>query len=286
MRRHREMAPQPVRPLARREFEAIRQLAYRAFGLDLQSGKEELVSARLQRLVSSGGFHSYHDYYCHVVEDATGESLSALIDALATTHTSFLRETDHFEFLRRAVAPTLARRRGVDVWSAACATGEEVWSLAFLLNEVLPGCAIRLVGTDISRKALDCCRRAVYSSDRVSGLPPLWIKAYMVPEGHPPVAYCVKSKIREQAVFRRLNLIEPWDSPARFPVIFCRNVMIYFDRITQERVLSTLTGHLDPGGYLFIGHADSLSGIDHRLQPMGPGVYRKPPARQGDLWAG
>src|SRR5260370_18573119 len=122
-----EGSPSDLSPqLAPRDFEQIRQLAYRTFGLDLKPGKEELVSARLRKLVRQGGFHSFDSYYRSVVADTTGVSLAAMIDALATNHTSFLRQPDHFEFLLREVLPSLAPRRSLDFWSAACSTGEEV----------------------------------------------------------------------------------------------------------------------------------------------------------------
>lgn len=286
MTRVAEGADNLVRPLEKREFQQIRELAYRTFGLDLKPGKEELVSARLQRLVRGGGFRSYQDYCRHVLGDATGESLLALIDALATNHTAFLREPDHFDFLREKVLPALARRESMDIWSAACSTGEEIWTLAFLLREALPSSRIRLLGTDISRKALALAERALYSAERVMGLSPAWIKGYFAPEGGPQKSYRVKPEIRAQAVFQRINLIEPITWSKQFPVIFCRNVMIYFDRPTQQRVIANLSRSLEPGGYLFVGHAESFTGIEHGLEYVRPAVYRQPGAKKGGPWSG
>src|SRR5436190_21012504 len=141
---------EPVMPLGQEEFDQIRRLAHRSFGLYLKSGKEHLVSARLRCLVRIGGFRSFQEYCHYVMSDSTGEALTGMIDALATNHTSFLREPAHFEFLRQHVLPKLAARQSVELWCAACSTGEEVWSLAFLLNEALPSHAIRIVATDIS----------------------------------------------------------------------------------------------------------------------------------------
>ncbi|PWT99780.1 MAG: chemotaxis protein CheR [Terriglobia bacterium] len=270
--------------MAASDFQQIRDLAYRSFGLDLKPGKEELVSARLQKLVRSGGFQSYQAYCRHVLHDRSGESLMALIDALATNHTSFLREADHFDFLRRRVAPVLARRAGVEVWSAACSTGEEIWTLAFVLRDALPTSRIQLLGTDISRKALASARRATYEAARVQVLPKPWLTSYLDADGNPPLSYTVKASIRAQAVFQRLNLIEPLPWNKQFPVIFCRNVMIYFDRATQQRVIASLAANLEPGGYLFVGHAESFSGIDHRLEYVQPAIYRRPVGRKGGLW--
>jgi len=274
----------PLRPLAPQDFQQIRELAYQSFGLDLKPGKEELVTARLQRLVRHGGFHSYQEYCRHVRNDSTGESLLALIDALTTNHTSFLREPEHFEFLRSNLLPRLRRRETVAVWSAACSTGEELWTLAFLLHEVLAAAHIQLIGSDISRKALARSQAATYSAERVSVLPATWVQAYLTAEGHPPAYYRVKPAIRAEASFRRLNLVKPFSWPIPFPIVFCRNVMIYFDRPMQQRVVTGLEASLEPGGYLFIGHAESLTGIDHHLEYVRPAVYRKPVGRRGGAW--
>ena len=270
-----------VRPLAPQEFEQIRQLAYRTFGLDLKPGKEELVSARLRRLVGTGRFRSFQDYYRHVLADNTGQALAAMIDALATNHTAFLREPDHFDFLRQRVLPGLASRDAVEVWSAACSTGEEVWTLACLLNDALPNRTIRICASDISNKALRFAGQAVFPAERCLGLPAEWLSRYFVAENGPPKAYRVCPRVRQQAGFRRINLLERVSWPRRFPVIFCRNVMIYFDRQTQERVVAHLAECLEPGGYLFVGHAESLTRISHSLEYVRPAVYRKSEKREG-----
>jgi chemotaxis protein methyltransferase CheR len=270
-----------VRPLAPREFEQIRQLAYRTFGLDLKSGKEELVSARLRKLVRGGGFRSFHDYYQSIVQDRTGESLLAMIDALATNHTSFLREADHFQFLRDQVLPELGTRDPIEVWSAACSTGEEVWTLGMVLNEALPNRRIHIAASDISNKALNFAQRAVYPAERCHGVSAAWLARYFAGTGRPPVSYQVAAGLRTQAAFRRINLVESYSWPRPFAVIFCRNVMIYFDRPTQERVIAGLSRHLEPGGYLFVGHAESLTRVSHSLEYVRPAVYRKPGKKEG-----
>jgi chemotaxis protein methyltransferase CheR len=272
-----------VRPLEAREFEEIRRLAHRAFGLDLKAGKEELVSARLRRLVQNGNFHSFREYCRHVLEDRTGESLGAMIDALATNHTAFLREPDHFQFLREQVLPPLALCDGVEIWSAACSTGEEVWTLACVLNEALPSRRIQLAASDISGKALQVAARGVYPAERCQGLPATWLSRYFVPEGRPPGTYRVNSDVRRQASFQRINLIERFSWPRPFAAIFCRNVMIYFDQQTQEQVVRKLADCLEPGGYLFVGHAESLSRVTHTLEYVRPAVYRKP-GKRGGKW--
>ena len=272
-----------VRPLGADEFEQLRQLAHTAFGLDLKPGKEELVTARLRRLVRSGGFVSYREYCRHVLKDSTGEALAAMIDALATNHTSFLREPDHFEFLRQEVFPKLAARDSIEIWSAACSTGEEVWTLACLLQDALPSRKIRIVASDISRKALHFASQASYPAERCQGVPAAWLSRYFTVESGPVKTYRVAPQTRSLATFRRLNLLETYGWPRPFPLIFCRNVMIYFDKPTQERVVRQLTEYLEPGGYLLVGHAESLTRVAHSLEYVKPAVYRKP-GRRSDPW--
>ena len=272
-----------VKPLGPEEFDQLRRLAHTTFGLDLKAGKEELVAARLQGLVRAAGFSNYRDYYRHVIEDSTGEALASMIDALATNHTSFLREPDHFDFLRREVIPMLAGREWIEIWSAACSTGEEVWTLACLLHEAVPSRKMRIWATDISRKALDFAARACYPAERCVGVPAEWLSRYFTPSGSPK-AYRVAPQVRSVVRFRRLNLLEPCTWPRPFPVIFCRNVMIYFDKATQERVVRQLSECLEPGGYLLVGHAESLTRVAHSLEYVRPAVYRKP-RRGGDPWS-
>ena len=269
-----------IRPLAPQEFEQIRQLAYRTFGLDLKPGKEDVVSARLRKLVRAGGFRSFQEYHRSVLQDVTGQSLLTMIDALATNHTSFLREPDHFRFLCDHIVPELGARDTFEVWSAACSTGEEVWTLAMALNEAPAHRKIRIAASDISNKALSFARHADYPVDRCHGVPSAWLARYFAAEGRPTVSYRIAPALRTQVVFRRINLVESYSWPHPFPVIFCRNVMIYFDRQTQERVIAGLTHHLEPGGYLFVGHAESLTRVSHRLEYVRPAVYRKPGRRE------
>jgi chemotaxis protein methyltransferase CheR len=262
-----------VKPLAPGEFDQIRKLAHRTFGLDLKPGKEELVSARLRILVIKAGARSFEEYYRLVVRDSTGRSLAAMIDALATNHTSFLREPDHFEFLRRTVLPQVSDAGCVELWCAACSTGEEVWTLACILSGALPQNRIQIAASDISNKALSFASRGVYPADRCREIPAEWRTRYF--EAEKGVGFRVSEKIRRLVSFRRLNLIDNFAWPQRFPIIFCRNVMIYFDRATQEKLVSRLADCLAPGGYLFVGHAESLSQVSHLLEYVQPAVYRK-----------
>jgi len=273
-------APFQIHRLQPHEFEAIRRLAYDKFGLDLRKGKEELVAARLGKRMREGGFESFEEYYRHVVGDTSGDALVGMIDALATNHTSFLREATHFQFLKKEVLPGLRERPRIEMWSAACSTGEEAYTLAFTLHDQWGADTfrkVRILATDISTKALAAAQNAVYLAERFSAVPPAWLRQYLLRgEGRWTGWYRVKPEVRSQIEYARLNLVEPFSQRSLFPVIFCRNVMIYFDKPTQEGVVNRLAACLEPGGYLFIGHAESLTGLKHELTYVRPAIYRKP----------
>ena len=265
------------------EFDKIRRLAYDKFGLDLKNGKEELVAARLGKLMRGQAFPSFSAYYDHVVADRTGEALIQMIDALTTNHTSFLREAPHFQFLEQAVNSEFQGVSTLRIWSAACSTGEEPYSIAFyLLNAGLAFSGYRILATDISMRALQKAQRAVYPAERFDQVPQPWCRRFLLQgEGNWKGWYRVKPEITNTVEFRRLNLMEPIRDADKYHVIFCRNVMIYFDRKTQTEVVNRLSACLEPGGYLFVGHSESLSGVEHSLTYCQPAIYRNGRARKG-----
>src|SRR5208283_4671928 len=278
------------RPLKAREFAKIRQLAYDTFGLDLRAGKETLVSARLGKQIRKSGCRSFDEYCQHVVADSTGEALVNLIDALTTNHTSFFREPAHFDFLRKTFLPEWKDRGSIDIWSAACSSGEEPYSITMCILEELgpiaPG-KVRILATDISTRVLAKARQGIYPAERFEGLPGLQLRKFWLRgEGDWAGCYRAKKEVRALIEFRRLNLLDPISQISRFPLIFCRNVMIYFDKPTQQRVVERLAGCLEPGGYLLTGHAESLTGIEHGLRYVQPAVYRKAPSegREKGKW--
>jgi chemotaxis protein methyltransferase CheR len=258
-------------------FEKIRRLAYEKFGLNLTESKHQLVAARLGKKLRELKIPTYEQYYDLVVTDRTGESLIALIDALSTNHTSFLREASHFDFLLKTVLPSLRKRVAIDVWSAPCSTGEEPYSIAVTLLAQLgtpPKPALRIRATDISTRALAIAKKGTYTAERLASVPVPLIKKYFMPAG--PGAFQICPEVRRMIEFDRGNLIEPMRTSRAFPIIFCRNVMIYFDKPTQERVVTNLAQFLEPGGYLLIGHSESLMGVRHSLEYVQPAIYRKP----------
>jgi chemotaxis protein methyltransferase CheR len=260
------------------EFAQVRELVRRGFGLNLQAGKETLVAARLSKQIRAGGFRSFTEYFRHVSSDLSGEPLIALIDALTTNHTGFMRERQHFQYLMRVVLPQYLNRPQLSIWSAASSSGEEPYSILFTLLHSLadrPAPKISILATDISTRVLAAARRAVYPTGRLTGLPNGWLRRFLEKE-EGQSAYRVRADVARQVTFRRLNLMEPFATIGRFPIIFCRNVMIYFDHHTREELVLRLVERLEPGGYLFVGHAESLLNIAHGLEYVGPAVYRRP----------
>jgi chemotaxis protein methyltransferase CheR len=270
----------PVLPELRpSEFEMIRDLAYKSFGLDLRAGKERLVAARLGKRLKAGGFRTFRQYYDKVRSDTSGELLTGLIDALTTNHTGFLREPAHFDFLRELIIKEYRNRCRLDIWCAASATGEEPYTLLFTALSAEEGRLapdVRVLASDVSTRSLAAGRRGLYARERLKILPAMWITRFFEP-AHDGIADSlqVKPELRSRIAFQRINLIEALPPQSMFPIIFCRNVMIYFNKATQTDVVDRLTAKLEPGGYLFVGHSETLSGISHSLQYVRPAVYRR-----------
>jgi chemotaxis protein methyltransferase CheR len=269
------------------EFEFIRKLVYERSRICLDGGKREMVTARLGKRLRATHLSSVSEY-CELLRSRdAGEELAHLIDAISTNHTFFFRENAHFDFMRDTVVPEMLQRCKAErwprflAWSAACSSGEEPYSLAFTLNESLgPLWDWHIQCTDISHRILAKAQQAIYREDVVQKMPAPVVRQYFQ-EGIGPQAgnYRVRADIRRHLSFHQLNLLEG-DSPLneRFHVIFCRNVMIYFDRATQEQLIERLTRRLLPGGYLLVGHSESLTAIKHSLQVVRPATYRRPPA--------
>lgn len=258
------------------EFERLRHLTHSHFGLDLRPGKETLVEARLRKRLAQLGCRRFGDYLDRVARDSSGGELSLMIDALTTNFTGFLREPAHFEFLGQTILPALKKRPEIRIWCAGCATGEEPYSVLFSLYERAPGKQVRILATDISTKALGAAAQGVYSEEKMASLPAPWRAKYFQRGGGQWAGqFRVKQDCRWAVEFRRLNLMEPFHQLPRFPLIFCRNVMIYFDRATQANLVARLADRLEPGGYLLIGHSEGLFNSQGALEYDRPATYRK-----------
>ncbi len=259
------------------EFARISRFAYERFGLDLRAGKEELVAARLSKKIRQGGFNSFGDYLEAAIGDKTGDELGAMIHALTTHHTSFYREMQHFELLESLVKTEFARLAQLRIWSSACSTGEEPFSIAGCVAAIRPNrMSWEVLATDVSSDVLETGRRGLYSEQAVTSLPSAWQKACFQ-KGHGKSAgwFRVRPEIQERVCFETFNLVDQSPIHGKWHVIFCRNVMIYFDKPTQDRVIQRLSASLEPGGYLLVGHSESLTAASHGLEYVCPATYRK-----------
>jgi chemotaxis protein methyltransferase CheR len=270
----------PLSDVGPENYDFIRQIIYDHSRIHLGPDKKALVSSRLAKRLRALRLPSY-DAYCRLLRSPKGrEEVTHLVDVISTNHTHFFREVRHFEFLREAVIPPWKARGGgaFRVWSAAASSGEEPYSIAITLSEAL-GLEVnwRVHATDISQRMLTTAQNGIYLAERLSHVPPEWQRRYFQRgmadwEGN----YRVREEIRRRVDFQHLNLLQTaYPFATRFDVIFCRNVMIYFDRPTQEALIEKLSHQLAAGGYLMVGHSESLSGIQHGLAAVQPAIYQK-----------
>jgi len=266
--------------LTRSQFGAIRDLLYNHSGINLQPGKEELVKARLGKRLRMLGLADFAAYLNLLRDDAGGHELSLMIDILTTNKTSFFREQPHYDLLRDRLLPDWRRRGGsLRIWSAGCSTGEEPYSLAIQLLAAAPDAAgrdARILATDISPTTLAVMREAVYPAEGLADVPGEWRRRYFEKlAGDREGCYRVRSEVRDLVSQARLNLMDTWPMGGPFDMIFCRNVMIYFDAPTRERLVRRFMALLRPAGHLFVGHAESLNTLRGELTYVQPAVYRR-----------
>lgn len=264
--------------LGEKEFKKISRLVYSLCGIYLRDGKQALVRARLMKRLRALHLSDFETYLKYIESDGGHQEIGCLIDVITTNKTSFFREPEHFNYLEKKILPELTCRR-LRFWTAACSSGEESFSLAMLLRENISDSDskdMKILATDISARMLEKARRAVYAEPDLGGLPPVFVSKYFfrIQEG-PPRLWQVKENIRKMVRVARLNLMDAWPMKGPFDVIFCRNVMIYFDKPTQEKLINRFWDLLDPGGYLFVGHSEGLSAISHKFRYIRPAVYRK-----------
>lgn len=267
-----------------KEFDLISKLVYDRFGITLSENKRTLVVERLQKLVRQGGFESFEEYYDYVVADCSGKELLTLIDKISTNHTFFFREQEHFNFLKNEALPRLMeekRRQGCSefrFWSAGCSSGEEAYTLAITLSEYfgaeLKKWKIGILATDIATSVLEKGAAGIYNDTQLANTPPELKRKYFQAVG--PCQWEVTSEIKKMVMFRRLNLMNscfPFNN--NFDIIFCRNVMIYFDETTRNNLIEKYHRHIVPSGYLFIGHSETLSRQNDLFRYIKPATYQK-----------
>ncbi len=272
--------------LSESDFRKISNMVYEHCGINLHTGKKELVRARLAKRLRLGNFRTFSEYMNHVIRDKTGKEFSLLIDSLSTNLTSFFREAQHFGFLQSLFLPALLDRKRqrsnfrIRAWSAGCSSGEEPYSIAIALLEATQGRGrwdIKVLATDISASILQLAKTGIYDAERVEPVPSLQKQKYLVPHRrNGQKLFEVTKRLRDTVIFSYLNLMNDWPIKGALDFIFCRNVMIYFDKPTQACLVNRFWDLLDSGGILFTGHSESLTGIEHKFKYVQPTIYMKP----------
>ena len=266
------------------DFEKISRLVYEQCGIYLHEGKKELVKARLSKRLRASGYQSFTDYYHHVTTPDGTDELISMLDSISTNLTSFFREESHFVRLRHIIQTAIERsghhgpKLKFKIWSAGCSIGEEPYTLAITALETAGphSLDISILATDISTKVLRVAETGIYTQDRVKGIAtPILKKYFQVGTGKSEGHVRVKAELRHLISFQRFNLMERFSAHQDYDVIFCRNVMIYFDKKTQNDLVNKFHDSLKSGGYFFVGHSESLTGLKHHFKYVEPSVYLK-----------
>jgi len=264
--------------ISSRYFKLFSDLIYEKSGINIKNGKEELLQARIAKILRKEKIKDYKELYEKVKDDRTGRYMTILLNAVSTNKTSFFREDKHFEFLSKELLKELEIKKkdlSIRCWSAACSSGEEPYSLATTILDTLknPNCwNIKILGTDISYDVLEKAVTGTYPYSCVSSVPKFMLQKYFRKENG---GYTASNQVKNIITFKWLNLIEPFLFRNPFDFIFCRNVMIYFDTKTKQQLLDKMYSCLVEGGYFFIGLSESLTGINHNFKYIMPSVYRK-----------
>lgn len=264
-----------------KEFRQFADYIKLNYGIHLKAEKKTLVESRLGQLFISMNIGSLMEYLEYVKADKTGQAAAVMLDKLTTNYTFFMREPEHFRFFKDRVLPYLSQTvkdKDLRIWSAACSTGEEPYTLAMLIDEFFgPNKAAwdtKILATDISKAAVTAARTGIYDKEKLSDLPEAWKKHYF--KGIDTKKSILTEKIRNEVIFSNINLMDQtFPFKRKMHVIFCRNVMIYFDADTKDRLAEHLYDITEPGGFLFIGLSEGLNRDTTRYKYVMPAVYRK-----------
>ncbi len=257
------------------DFRRVRRIAYERAGLAIPNGKEGLVRSRVSKRLRERRVATFRAYFDAVENEPSGDEMVTLIDLLTTNKTDFFREPAHFGFLAQQIVPVaVTAGTPLRIWSAGCSSGEEAYTLAMVLCEILPPrYDFRILATDICTNVIAAARRGTYTARQLSGMSDARRLRWFTPM--PDGGAAALPDLRAPISFAHLNLMAPWPMSGTFDVIFCRNVMIYFDKPTVARLVNRFHDLLEPGGHLFIGHSESLTAVEHRYRYVQPAVYAK-----------
>lgn len=265
-------------PITDAEFARLSGFVYQKYGIDL-SRKRHLIEGRLARELHSHHMDNFNQYMDALMADKTGEAVHQFLNKITTNHSFFGRENEHFQFLLQTALPYLEARRKSDlrIWSAGCSAGQEAYNIAMTMDQYFGARKgawdTTILATDISTQVLEKARQGIYAGDNLAGLPETWRSRYFraLADGN----YQVVEKIRKEVVFRIFNLMETFSYKKPFDIIFCRNVMIYFDAPTTNKLIEKFYEATAEGGYLFIGHSESINREQTQYTYIEPAVYQK-----------
>lgn len=264
------------------EFRQMAGFIKQNYGIYLKDEKKMLLKDRLQKVMIDAGCYSFTQYFNYITQDNTGNAVMAMIDKVTTNHTFFMRESSHFDFFKSTVLPYLKATvsdRDLRIWCAASSTGEEPYTLAMILDEFFGADKLwwdrKILATDIADSVLKTAINGVYSNEKMEPLPDKWKQNYFkkCDEDH----FVVKDSLKEEVIFRKFNLMENvFPFKKKFHVIFCRNVMIYFDQEEKLDLIQKFYNQMESGGYFFVGHSEAINRNETNFQYIMPSVYRKP----------
>lgn len=267
--------------ITNKEFDQLSAYIKANYGIYLKQEKKALVIGRLQNVLIQNSFKNFSEYYDYIIADKTGTAVSTLLDKITTNHTFFMREADHFYYFRDVVLPYLSNKvtdRDLRIWCAGCSSGEEPYTLAMIIDEYFGRDKLhwdsKVLATDISNKVLEEAKKGIYSNSEIDTLPAKWKLSYINKLDTENSQF--NDKIRNEVIYRKFNLMESvFPFRKKFHTIFCRNVMIYFDEKTKNTLINKYYDLLEVGGFLFIGHSESLNRDETRFKYVQPAVYRK-----------
>ncbi|MBR4264979.1 MAG: methyltransferase domain-containing protein [Bacteroidales bacterium] len=269
--------------LSDKDFARLSKFIFQQYGIKMPEAKHIMLQSRLQKRLRALQIPSFSDYVDYVFSPQGEAEIISMMDVVSTNKTDFFRENQHFEYLMDTVLPEIyevKKQNFVKVWSAGCSSGEEPYTLAIVLSEFAKKCRgfdFQILGSDLSTIVLDKAVTAIYPEERVDVIPMDLKKKYLLKsKDRTKPTVRIVPELRAKASFMRLNFMdEVYDAPQNFDIIFCRNVLIYFDRVTQEKVINKLCRHLKPDGFFFLGHSESVTGISVPLKQIKPTVFRR-----------
>lgn len=265
------------------EFQRLVKYMYDSFGINL-SAKKVLVQGRLGNMLTERGFKNYNDYLDTVLADTTGAEVTTILNKLTTNHTFFMREPEHYTFLKDTILPYMVKVNEKDhilrIWSAACSSGEECYTTAMLMDQYFGADKAkwdtRILATDISQNVIGKAKAGIYSEEGMKGLSNDWKTRYFNNLGNGKYEIC--QGIKDEVIFKTFNLMDPMPDKYKkkpFDLIFCRNVMIYFDQPTKQALVNRFYDVVKPGGYFYIGHAESVNRGETEFDYIQPAIYRR-----------